>query len=112
VFVVLGCCGGQYRQRVVAETLLSQRRRVSVRSARRPRQGAERRRRRGAEVSIGDVEAWPAALEREFAAPNGVYVLFRPNLRLDTGARDNNRRESTIATAIRRPPRVPNVVLL
>ncbi len=106
MFVVLGASGNTGK--VVAETLLSQETavRVVLRDAARGRTLKEA----GAEVSIGDVEDG-AALERAFGGADGVYVLLPPNFSSAQVRADNNRRASTIATAIEAAG-VPHVVLL
>jgi len=106
VFVVLGASGNTGK--VVAETLLSEKRsvRVVVRDAAKGRAWKEA----GAEVSIADVEDG-AALERAFRGAEGAYVLLPPNFSSTQVRADNNRRASTIAAAIE-AARVPHVVML
>jgi NAD(P)H dehydrogenase (quinone) len=95
VFVVLGASGNTGK--VVAETLLSQKRkvRVVVRDAAKGRAWKEA----GAEVSIADVEDG-AALQRAFRGAEGAYVLLPPNFSSTQVRVDNNRRASTIAAAV------------
>jgi uncharacterized protein YbjT (DUF2867 family) len=106
VFVVLGASGNTGK--VVAETLLSQKRnvRVVVRDAAKGRAWKEA----GAEVSIADVEDG-AALERAFSGAEGAYVLLPPNFSSTQVRVDNNRRAGTIAAAIEAAG-VPHVVML
>ena len=95
MFVVLGASGNTGK--VVAETLLSEKRsvRVVVRDAAKGRAWKEA----GAEVSIADVEDG-AALERAFRGAEGAYVLLPPNFSSTQVRADNNRRASNIAAAI------------
>lgn len=106
MFVVLGASGNTGK--VVAETLLSQRKnvRVVVRDAAKGQAWKEA----GADVSIADVEDG-AALERAFRGAEGAYVLLPPNFRSTQVRVDNDRRASTIAAAIEAAG-VPHVVML
>jgi uncharacterized protein YbjT (DUF2867 family) len=106
MFVVLGASGNTGK--VVAETLLSQKKnvRVVVRDAAKRQAWKDA----GAEVSIADVED-SAALERAFSGAEGAYVLLPPNFGSTQVRVDNNRRASTIAAAIEAAG-VPHVVLL
>jgi NAD(P)H dehydrogenase (quinone) len=106
VFVVLGASGNTGK--VVAETLLSQKRkvRVVVRNVAKGQGWKEG----GAEVSIADVEDG-AALERAFSGAEGAYVLLPPNFSSSQVRVDNNRRASTIAAAVEAAG-VPHVVML
>jgi len=106
VFVVLGASGNTGK--VVAETLLSQKKnvRVVVRDAGKAQGWKEA----GADVSTTDVEDG-AALERAFSGAEGVYVLLPPNFSSIQVRADNNRRATTIAAAIE-AARVPHVVML
>jgi len=106
VFVVLGASGNTGK--VVAQTLLSQNRsvRVIVRDAAK----GEAWRKAGADVSLADVEE-SAALKRAFSGAEGAYVLLPPNFSSSQVRADNNRRASTIATAIEAAG-VPHVVML
>jgi uncharacterized protein YbjT (DUF2867 family) len=106
MLVVLGASGNTGK--VVAETLLAQKQavRVVLRDSAKGRAWKEA----GAEVAIGDVEDG-AALERAFAGADGVYVLLPPNFSSTRVRVDNDRRASTIATAIEAAG-VPHVVLL
>jgi uncharacterized protein YbjT (DUF2867 family) len=106
MFVVLGASGNTGS--VVARTLLSQKKkvRVVVRDVAKGRTWKDA----GADVAIADVEDG-AALARAFADVEGAYVLLPPNFSSTQVRADNNRRASTIATAID-SARVPHVVLL
>jgi uncharacterized protein YbjT (DUF2867 family) len=106
VFVVLGATGNTGR--VVAETLLSQNKkvRVVVRDVAKSQVWREA----GADVSVADVGDG-AALKRAFTDAEGAYVLLPPNFSSTQVRADNNRRTSTIAEAIE-AARVPHVVLL
>ena len=106
MFVVLGASGNTGK--VVAETLLSQKKnvRVVVRDARKAQAWKEV----GADVSTADVEDG-AALERAFSGAEGAYVLLPPNFSSTKVRADNNRRATTIAAAIE-AARVPHVVML
>jgi len=105
-FVVLGASGNTGR--VVAETLLSQTKkvRVVVRDVAKGQVWKEA----GADVSVADVEDG-AALKRAFSDTEGAYVLLPPNFSSTHVRADNNRRTSTIAAAIEAAG-VPHVVLL
>jgi NAD(P)H dehydrogenase (quinone) len=106
MFVVLGASGNTGK--VVAETLLSQKKnvRVVVRDAAKGRVWKQA----GADVSIADVEDG-AALERAFSGAEGAYVLLPPNFSSTQVRVDNNRRASTIAAAIEAAS-VQHVVML
>jgi uncharacterized protein YbjT (DUF2867 family) len=95
MFVVLGASGNTGK--VVAETLLSQKKnvRVVLRDAAKGQAWKEA----GAEVAIADVEDG-AALKRAFSGAEGAYVLLPPNFSSTQMRVDNNRRASTIAAAI------------
>jgi uncharacterized protein YbjT (DUF2867 family) len=106
VFVVLGASG--HTGKVVAETLLSQKKnvRVVVRDAAKGQALKEA----GADVSIADVEDG-AALERAFSGAEGAYVLLPPNFSSTQVRVDNDRRASIIAAAIEAAG-IPHVVML
>ena len=106
MFAVLGASGNTGR--VVAETLLSQNKkvRVVVRDVAKGQVWKEA----GADVSVADVEDG-AALKRAFSDTEGAYVLLPPNFSSTQVRADNNRRTSTIAAAIEAAG-VPHVVLL
>ena len=106
MFVVLGASGNTGK--VVAETLLTQKKKVRVvlRDAAKGRAWKEA----GADVSIADVEDG-AALERAFSGAEGAYVLLPPNFSSSQVRVDNNRRASTIAAAVEAAG-VPHVVML
>ena len=106
MFAVLGASGNTGR--VVAETLLSQNKkvRVVVRDVAKGQVWKEA----GADVSIADVED-NAALTRAFSDTEGAYVLLPPNFSSTHVRADNNRRTGTIAAAIEAAG-VPHVVLL
>ncbi len=106
MFVVLGASGNTGK--VVAETLLTQKKKVRVvlRDAAKGRAWKEA----GADVSIADVEDG-AALERAFSGAEGAYVLLPPNFGSSQVRVDNNRRASTIAAAVEAAG-VPHVVML
>jgi hypothetical protein len=106
VFAVLGASGNTGR--VVAETLLSQNKkvRVVVRDVAKGQVWREA----GADVSIADVED-NAALTRAFSDTEGAYVLLPPNFSSSHVRADNRRRASTIAAAVEAAG-VPHVVLL
>ncbi len=106
MFIVLGASGNTGK--VVAETLLTQKKKVRVvlRDAAKGRAWKEA----GADVSIADVEDG-AALERAFSGAEGAYVLLPPNFGSSQVRVDNNRRASTIAAAVEAAG-VPHVVML
>ncbi len=106
MFVVLGASGNTGK--VVAETLLTQKKKVRVvlRDAAKGQAWKEA----GADVSIADVEDG-AALERAFSGAEGVYVLLPPNFSSSQVRVDNNRRASAIAAAVEAAG-VPHVVML
>ena len=106
MFVVLGASGNTGK--VVAETLLSQKKnvRVVVHDASKGQAWKEA----GADVSVADIEDG-AALERAFSGAEGAYVLLPPNFSSTQVRVDNNRRTGTVAAAIE-AARVPHVVML
>ena len=106
MFAVLGASG--HTGRVVAQTLLSQKRkvRVVVHDVGKGQVWKEA----GADVSVADVEDG-AALKRAFRDTEGAYVLLPPNFSSTQVLADNNRRTNTIAAAVEAAG-VPHVVLL
>ena len=106
MFAVLGASGNTGR--VVAGTLLQQKKRVRVvlHDAAKAKAWSEA----GAEVAIAEVEDG-GALERAFSGAEGVYVLLPPNFNSSQVRADNQRRTSTIAAAVEAAD-VPHVVLL
>jgi uncharacterized protein YbjT (DUF2867 family) len=106
VFVVLGASGNTGR--VVAQTLLSQKKkvRVVVRDVAKGQEWEEA----GADVSVADIEDG-AALKRALSDTEGAYVLLPPNFNSTQVLADNNRRTSTTAAAVEAAG-VPHVVLL
>lgn len=106
MFVVLGASGNTGR--VVAETLLSQNKkvRVVVRDAAKGQAWKQA----GADISVADVEDG-AGLKRAFNGTEGAYVLLPPNFSSTQVRADNHRRTSTIAEAVEGAG-VPHVVLL
>jgi len=106
MFIVLGASGNTGK--VVAETLLTQKKKVRVvlRDAAKGQAWKEA----GADVSIADVEDG-AALERAFSGAEGAYVLLPPNFSSSQVRVDNNRRASAIAAAVEAAG-VPHVVML
>jgi len=106
MFVVLGASGNTGK--VVAETLLGQKKKVRVvlHDAAKGKAWGEA----GADVAIADVDEG-AALERAFSGAEGVYVLLPPNFSSSHVRVDNNRRTNTIAAAVEAAG-VPHVVLL
>jgi len=106
MFVVLGASGNTGK--VVAETLLTQKKKVRVvlRDAAKGQAWKEA----GADVSIADVEDG-AALKRAFSGAEGAYVLLPPNFSSSQVRVDNNRRASAIAAAVEAAG-VPHVVML
>src|SRR5882762_10950198 len=106
MFIVLGASGNTGK--VVAETLLRQKKKVRVvlRDAAKGKAWSEA----GADVAIADVDEG-AALERAFSGAEGVYVLLPPNFRSSRVRVDNNRRTNTIAAAVEAAG-VAHVVLL
>jgi uncharacterized protein YbjT (DUF2867 family) len=106
MFVVLGASGNTGK--VVAETLLRQKKKVRVvlHDAAKEKAWGEA----GADVAIADVDEG-ATLERAFSGAEGVYVLLPPNFRSSHVRVDNNRRTHTIAAAVEAAG-VPHVVLL
>jgi len=106
MFVMLGASGNTGK--VVAETLLTQKKKVRVvlRDAAKGQAWKEA----GADVSIADVEDG-AALERAFRGAEGAYVLLPPNFSSSQVRVDSNRRASAIAAAVEAAG-VPHVVML
>jgi uncharacterized protein YbjT (DUF2867 family) len=106
MFVVLGASG--QTGKVVAETLLRQKKKVRVvlHDAAKGKAWGEA----GADVALADVDEG-AALERAFSGAEGAYLLLPPNFSSEHVRLDNNRRARTIATAIEAAG-VPHVVLL
>jgi uncharacterized protein YbjT (DUF2867 family) len=106
MFVVLGASGNTGK--VVAETLLRQKKKVRVvlHDAAKGKAWSEA----GADVAIADVDEG-AALERAFSGAKGVDVLLPPNFSSSHVPVDNNRRTHTIAAAVKAAG-VPHVVLL
>jgi uncharacterized protein YbjT (DUF2867 family) len=106
MFIVLGASGNTGK--VVAETLLTQKKKVRVvrRDAAKGQAGKEA----GADVAIAGVEDG-AALERAFSGGEGAYVLLPPNFSSSQVRVDNNRRASAIAAAVEAAG-VPHVVML
>ena len=105
MFAVLGASGNTGK--VVAETLLSQNKKVRV--VVRDVAKGQVRKEAGADVSIADVED-NAALKRAFSDTEGAYVLLPPNFSSTQVRAANNRRTGTIAAAIEAAG-VPHVVL-
>ena len=106
MFVVLGASG--HTGKVVAETLLGQKKKVRVvlRDAGKTRAWKEA----GADVAIADVEDG-AALKHAFNGAEGVYVLLPPNFASSQVRVDNGRRTKIIVAAIEAAS-VPHVVML
>src|SRR5713101_2124468 len=106
MFVVLGASGNTGK--VVAETLLTQKKKVRVvlRDAAKGQAWKEA----GAHVSIADVEDG-AALKRAFSGAEGAYVLLPPNFSSSQVRVDNSRRASATAAAVEAAG-VPHVVML
>ena len=106
MFIVLGASGNTGK--VVAETLLTQKKKVRVvlRDAAKGQAWKEG----GADVSIADVEDG-AALKRAFSGAEGGYVLLPPNFSSSHVRVDNNRRARAIAAAVEAAG-VPHVVML
>jgi uncharacterized protein YbjT (DUF2867 family) len=106
MFVVLGASGNTGK--VVAETLLRQKKKVRVvlHDTAKGKAWGEA----GADVAIADVDEG-AALERAFSGAEGVYALLPPNFSSSHVRMDNNRRTNTIAAAVEAAG-VPHVVLL
>jgi uncharacterized protein YbjT (DUF2867 family) len=106
MFIVLGASGNTGK--VVAETLLTQKKKVRVvlRDAAKGQAWKDA----GADVAIADVED-AAALKRAFGGAEGAYVLLPPNFSSSLVRVDNNRRASAIAAAVETAG-VPHVVLL
>ncbi len=88
MFIVLGASGNTGK--VVAETLLTQKKKVRV--------------------VLADVEDG-AALKRAFSGAEGAYVLLPPNFSSSQVRVDNNRHASAIAAAVEAAA-VPHVVML
>ena len=95
MFVVLGASGNTGK--VVAETLLRQKKKVRVvlHDAAKGKAWGEA----GADVAIADVDE-RAALERAFSGAEGVYALLPPNFSSSHVRVDNHRRTNTIAAAV------------
>src|ERR1700687_6184478 len=106
MFVVLGASGNTGK--VVAETLLRQKKKVRVvlHDAAKGKAWSEA----GADVAVADVDDG-ATLERAFSGAEGLYVLLPPNFSSTHVRVDNNRRTNTIAAAVEASG-VPHVVLL
>ena len=106
MFVVLGASGNTGK--VVAETLLGQKKRVRVVL----HDGAKGKawNEAGADVAIADVDDG-VTLEHAFSGADGVYVLLPPNFGSSHVRVDNNRRTHTIAAAVEAAG-VPHVVML
>jgi uncharacterized protein YbjT (DUF2867 family) len=106
MFVVLGASGNTGK--VVAETLLRQKKKVRVvlHDAAKGKAWSEA----GADVAIADVDEG-ATLERAFSGAEGVYVLLPPDFSSSHVRVDNNRRTHTIAAAVEAAG-VPHVVVL
>jgi uncharacterized protein YbjT (DUF2867 family) len=106
MFVVLGASGNTGK--VVAETLLRQKKKVRVvlHDAAKGKAWSEA----GADVAVADVDE-EVALERAFGGAEGAYVLLPPNFGSTNVRADNDRRASTIAAAVEAAG-VPHVVLL
>jgi len=106
MFLMLGASGNTGK--VVAETLLTQKKKVRVvlRDAAKGQAWKDA----GADVSIADVEDG-AALERAFRGAEGAYVLLPPNFSSSQVRVDSNRRASAIAAAVEAAG-VPHVVML
>ena len=106
MYVVLGASGNTGK--VVAETLLRQKKKVRVvlHDAAKGRAWGEA----GADVAIANVDEG-ATLERAFSGAEGVYVLLPPNFSSSHVRVDNNRRTHTIAAAVEAAG-VPHAVLL
>ncbi len=106
MFIVLGASGNTGK--VVAETLLTQKKKVRV--VLRDAAKGQAWREAGADVSIADVEDG-ASLKRAFSGAEGAYVLLPPNFSSSQVRVDNNRRASAIAAAVEAAG-VPHVVML
>jgi uncharacterized protein YbjT (DUF2867 family) len=106
MFVVLGASGNTGK--VVAETLLAQRKnvRVALHDAADGKAWGDA----GAEVALADVDEG-GTLERAFSGAEGVYVLLPPNFGSSQVLADNNRRINNIAAAVEAAG-VPHAVLL
>jgi uncharacterized protein YbjT (DUF2867 family) len=106
MFVVLGASGNTGR--IVAQTLLAQKKkvRVVVRDVARGQAWKEA----GAEVSVAELED-SAALKHAFSDTEGAYVLLPPNFSSTEVLADNHRRTRTLAAALEAAG-VPHVVLL
>ena len=106
MFVVLGASGNTGK--VVAETLLRERKKVRV-VLHDPAKGKAWSD-AGADVAIADVDEG-ATLKRALSGAEAVYVLLPPNFRSRQVRVDNYRRTQTIAAAVEAAG-VPHVVLL
>jgi uncharacterized protein YbjT (DUF2867 family) len=106
MFVVLGATGNTGK--VVAETLLAQKK--AVRVVLHDAVKGEPWKARGAEVAIADVEDG-AALERAFKGAEGAYVLLPPSYGSSQVRVDNGRRAKAVATAVEAAG-VAHIVLL
>jgi uncharacterized protein YbjT (DUF2867 family) len=106
MFVVLGATGNTGK--VVAETLLAQKK--AVRVVLHDALKGEAWKARGAEVAVADVEDG-AALGRAFKGAEGAYVLLPPAFSSSEVRVDNGRRAQTLAAAIEAAG-VGHVVLL
>jgi uncharacterized protein YbjT (DUF2867 family) len=95
MFVVLGATGNTGR--VVADTLLAQRK--SVRAVVTDSARGQSLKEKGAEVVVADVED-RYALERAFSGAEGAYMLLPPNHSSNQIRADNDRRAKNIAAAI------------
>jgi uncharacterized protein YbjT (DUF2867 family) len=106
MFAVLGASGNTGK--VVAETLLRQKKKVRVvlHDAAKGKAWSEA----GADVAIADVDE-EATIERAFSGAEGVYVLLPPNFGSSQVRVDNNRRANAIAAAVEAAG-VQHVVLL
>src|SRR5258705_2429753 len=106
MFVVLGASGNTGK--VVAETLLRQKKKVRVvlHDAAKGKAWGKG----GADVAIAEAEEG-VALERAFSGAEGVYVFRAPIFREGHVRGDNNRRTTTIAAAVEAAG-VQHVVLL
>jgi len=94
MFVILGAAGNTGR--VVADTLLAQRK--SVRAVVTDSARGQSLKDKGAEVVVADVED-RNALERVFSGAEGAYVLLPPNHSSNQIRADNDRRAKNIAAA-------------
>ncbi len=95
MFIVLGASGNTGK--VVAETLLAQKK--AVRVVLHDAVKGEAWKARGAEVAVADVEDG-TALEHALKGAEGAYVLLPPSFSSSQVRVDNGRRAKTIATAV------------